>query len=359
MEENRMRAAVYHTVRDVRVVDVPDPEIVQPTDAVVRITHASICGSDLWAYRGIDPTNEGTRLGHEWIGVVAEVGSEVHTVKRGDRVIAPFFYTDGTCKYCQQGFHVSCTHGGVPGGGTWSGLWGMNDGGLGEAIRVPYADGTLVKLPASVEGDTGLLKALLPLTDVMTCGYHAAVIAGVTSGSTVVVIGDGAVGLSGVLAAKYLGAERIIMMGHRPQRLEVARQFGVTDIITSRGDEAIHEVVERTNGGAPHIIECVGSTASINAAIQVAYPGGTVGLMGLPHTDAPLDLMHVLFKNINLRGGATPVRAYLPDLVQTVLQGKLNPSPLLDTTVDLDGVPEGYNMMDERKALKVMVQVSA
>jgi threonine dehydrogenase-like Zn-dependent dehydrogenase len=311
-------------------------------------SHAAICGSDLWPYRGLEPFPPGGRLGHEWMGIVEEVGSQVSTIKRGDLVIAPFAFFDGTCEFCRKGLYTNCLHGGV---------WGKaNNGGQAEAIRVPLADGTLVVVPQSVEGDKAVLKAILPLTDVMGTGHYAAVSGGVHAGGTVVIVGDGAVGLCGVLAARRLGAERIILLGHQESRLSLARRFGVTDLVTSRGEQAEREVVELTGGGAESVLECVGTQESMNTAIAIARPGGSIGYVGVAHGIEQLNLERLFFGHIALRGGGAPVRAYLPELLADVLAGRLDPSAVLDLTVDLDGVPMGYAAMDQRKALKVMVR---
>ncbi len=343
-----MKATVFRGPGDLRVENVPDPRIEQPTDAVVRITHACICGSDLWFYRGIQKWESGYRCGHEWMGVVEDVGPEVESVKSGDMVIAPFVYSDGTCEFCQKGLHTSCVNGSA---------WGKtNDGGQAEAVRAPFADGTLVKLPDSMEGDDALLAATLPLTDVMGTGHHAAVAADVGEGGTAAVIGDGAVGLCAVLAAKRQGAERIIMLGHHDDRLEIARKFGATDIVATRDEEAVSEVLEMTNGGAESVLECVGAKSSTDTAIAIARPGGTVGYVGVPHNDHVVDRWRMFGQNISLHGGVAPVRAYIPELLEDVIAGTLDPSPVLDLTVDLDGVPDGYAAMDEREAIKVMVR---
>ena len=346
-----MRATVFHAKGDVRVENVPDPKLHNPTDAVVRITHACICGSDLWFYRGVQPWEPGWRCGHEWMGVVEEVGKEVRSVKKGDRVVAPFAFSDGTCEFCRKGIFTSCVHGDFWGGKD-------NDGGQAEAIRAPLADGTLVKLPQAVENDEGLLKAILPLTDVMGTGHHAAVSAGVKAGATVAVVGDGAVGLCGVLASMRLGAGRIILLGRHEGRLKLARQFGATDFVTSRGDDAVQEVQSLTGGGAEAVLECVGSEESMKTAIGIARPGGAVGYVGVPHGSAAgVDLQRLFRQNIRLVGGVAPVRAYIAELLADVLAGKLDPSPVLDLTVDLAGVPEGYAAMDGRRATKVMVRL--
>jgi threonine dehydrogenase-like Zn-dependent dehydrogenase len=344
-----MKATVYYAPGDVRVETVPDPVIQHSTDAIVRITHACICGSDLWFYRGEEEWQPGWRTGHEWMGIVEEVGSEVRTLKKGDRVLAPFAFSDGTCEFCGKGIQTSCRQGG---------FWGTtNDGGQAQAIRAPFADGTLVVIPKAVENDNALLTAILPLTDVMSTGHHAAVSAGVRSGSTVAVVGDGAVGLCGVLAAKRLGAERIIILGRHESRLAIARRFGATDVVSSRGEEAITAVQEMTSGGAESVLECVGSESAMATAIGIARPGGAIGYVGVPHgSNQNFNLGGLFMNNIALRGGVAPARAYIPELLADTVAGKLDASAVLDLTVDLDGVPNGYAAMDSREAIKVMVQ---
>lgn len=345
-----MRATVFHGAGDVRVEQVPDATLREPTDALVRVTHACICGSDLWPYRGeLLIYGENGRMGHEFMGVVEAVGDEVRTLRPGDRVIAPFAFSDGVCEFCSAGLHTSCVQGGY---------WGTeNDGGQGEAVRAPLADGTLVKLPEDVDlSDAQLAASLATLTDVMGTGHHAAVNAGVGPGATAVVVGDGAVGLCAVLAASRLGAERIIVMGRHDPRLEVARRFGATDEVRERGEEGIARVRELTGGGTPHVLECVGTAQSNETAIAVCRPGGTVGHVGVPAESVGLLDLHM--RNIAMRGGVAPVRAYIPQLMEDVLAGKIDPSPVLDLTVALDEVPEGYAAMDERRAIKTLVAVS-
>jgi threonine dehydrogenase-like Zn-dependent dehydrogenase len=344
-----VKATVYYAPGDVRVETVPDSTIQRPTDAVVRVTHACICGSDLWFYRGSDDWKPGWRTGHEWMGIVEAVGSEVKNLKKGDRVLAPFAFSDGSCEFCGNNLQTSCIQGGFWGG--------ANDGGQAEAIRAPFADATLVKIPSEVENDDALLTAILPLTDVMATGHHAAVSAGVQPGVTVAVIGDGAVGLCGVLAAKRLGAERIILLGRHEKRIEIARRFGATDVVSSRDKQAIDEVQEMTKGGAEAVLECVGTESSLSTAIGVARPGGSIGFVGVPHGSEKIELGRMFRSNIALRGGVAPARAYIPQLLADVLAGKIDPSPVLDLTVDLEDVPKGYAAMDGREAIKVMVRI--
>jgi threonine dehydrogenase-like Zn-dependent dehydrogenase len=284
------------------------------------------------------------------MGVVEAVGAEVRTVRKGDQVIAPFAFSDGTCEFCRKGLQTSCVRGGFWGG--------RNDGGQGEAVRVPLADGTLVKLPADVDlADRRLAAALATLTDVMGTGHHAALMAGVRRGGTVVVVGDGAVGLCGVLAARRLGAERIIMLGHHEGRLAIARRFGATDVVVERGAEAVAHVKELTQYGAESVLECVGTQQALDTAIGSARPGGSIGYVGVPHIER-IDFTTLFRGNIALRGGVAPVRAYQPELLADVLAGTLDPSPVLDFDVDLDRVPEGYKAMDTRRAIKTFIRVA-
>jgi alcohol dehydrogenase len=346
-----MRAAIFHGPGDIRVDTVPDPRIQEPTDAIVRIIRTAICGSDLWFYRGQQAYAPGSRTGHEPMGIVEEVGAAVRDLKVGDLVLAPFAISDGTCDFCHEGLHTSCTHGGF-----WCGI---TDGAQGELVRAPHADGTLVAVPEHVREDDHMIEALFPLTDVMGTGHHAAICAGVTRGSTVIVIGDGAVGLCAVLAARRLGAERIIAVGHHASRLDKARAFGATDVVSSRGEEAVAKLREMTRGGARHVLECVGSHASMALAVRVTRPGGAIGYVGVPHgvVEGGIDIMGLFFGNLTLRGGPAPVRAYMHALMKDVLEGRLDPSPVFDMTVDLAGVPAGYAAMDQREALKVLVKL--
>ena len=345
-----MRATVINGPHDIRVEQVPDPVITAPTDAVVRTVLACICGSDLWAYRGVAARQPGQRIGHEFLGIVEEVGAEVRGVKPGDLVVAPFVWSDGVCAFCREGLQTSCPHGG---------FWGSvgSDGGQGEAVRVPFADGTLVQLPKEAASDPHLLTGLLALSDVMSTGHHAALAAGVRPGSTVAVVGDGAVGLCGVLAARRLGAERIIALGRHADRTAIARTFGATDVVAARGEEAVATVRELTGGvGAHAVLEAVGTEESMRTAIAIARDGGAVGYVGVPHGgSAGVDIGEMFNRNVALRGGVAPARAYIPELLADVLSGAIDPAPVFDATVDLDGVPGGYRAMDERTALKVKI----
>jgi threonine dehydrogenase-like Zn-dependent dehydrogenase len=281
---------------------------------------------------------------------VEEVGADVRTIKKGDRVIAPFVFSDGTCEFCSEGLHTSCVRGGFWGG--------KNDGGQGEAVRVPLAEGTLVVLPPRVDlGDHRMAAALATLTDVMGTGHHAARLAEVRPGRTVVVVGDGAVGLCGVLAARRMGAERIVILGHHENRLAIARKFGATDVVTERGPSAVEHVMSLVPQGAASVLECVGTQDALDTAIGVARPGGSIGYVGVPHFDR-IDFRPLFRRNVSLRGGIAPVRAYLPELLADVLAERLDPSPVLDLDVALDDVPEGYAAMDQRRAIKTFIRVA-
>ncbi|MEV7404360.1 zinc-dependent alcohol dehydrogenase family protein [Streptomyces sp. NPDC091267] len=346
-----MRATVIHAPHDIRVQEVPDPAIQRPTDVVLRVLRACICGSDLWAYRGESARQPGQRIGHEFLGIVEEAGSEVNGFAVGDLVVAPFVWSDGTCAHCAEGLTTSC-----PQGGFWGSVG--SDGGQGEAVRVPFADGTLVKLPAAAASDDRLLTALLALSDVLGTGHHAAVGAGVRPGSTVAVVGDGAVGLCGVMAAKRLGAERIIALGRHQSRTDIARAFGATDVVAERGDAAVAAVRELLGGeGAQAVIEAVGTEQSMRTAVGITRDGGSIGYVGVPHgSGTGLDLGVMFDRNIALRGGVAPVRTYIPELLPDVLAGKIDPSPVFDLAIGLDEVPAGYKAMDERTALKVLIK---
>ena len=347
-----MRAAVYHGERDVRVEDVDRPEIEDPGDALVRVTHTAVCGSDLWFYRGESDQEVRSPVGHEPMGIVEEVGEDVRAVQPGDRVFAPFVVSCGECEFCRRGLHTSCVNG--------DGWGGDNGGAQGEYVRSPHADGTLVRIPDRYADDEDTLKSVLPLTDVMGTGHHAAVSAGVGEGDTCVVVGDGAVGLCGVLAARRLGAARIIAVGHHPDRLEIADDFGATETVLGGGEtDVVERVTELTGGGAEHVIECVGAASAMEQAVDVCRPGGTVGYVGVPHgvEDAGVPIFEMFGDNITLAGGVAPVREYADDLMADVLQGTLDPSPIFTKTVDLEAIADGYRAMDEREAIKVLVEV--
>jgi threonine dehydrogenase-like Zn-dependent dehydrogenase len=344
-----MKATVMYGAGDVRIENVPDAAILEPTDALVVVTRAAICGSDLWPYRGYAEFPEsGNRMGHEFIGIVEAVGSEIRTLKVGDLVAAPFAISDGTCPFCQEGLHTSCVH-----GGWWGGT--EQDGGQGEAVRVPYADGTLYPLPVSK--DNALMPSLLTLTDVMATGHHAAVTARVSPGKIAAVVGDGAVGLCGVIAAKRLGAEQIILMGRRPDRLALGKEFGATDIVTERGEEAVEKVRQLTGGyGAHSVLECVGTDLSMQTSMNIARPGGAVGRVGVPHDVTIPAAFPTFFKNLTISGGPAPARAYFDELLPDVLEGRIEPGRVFDFVGDIDKVPDGYKAMDERKAIKAIIE---
>ena len=346
-----MRAAVYQAAGVVTVEDVPDAALVEPTDAVVQVLRSCICGSDLWSYRGIVDRAPGSRCGHEFIGTVTDVGSAVTTVRPGDLVVSPFTWSDGTCPACLDGVHTRCDHGGgfgAPG----------SDGGQGEAVRVPQADGTLVAVPGGRAGvDDAQLPALLALSDVMATGLHGAVLAGVGPGSTAVVIGDGAVGLCAVLGARVvLGAERVVLMSRHDDRAAVGRAFGATDVVAARGEEGIAAVRELTGGrGAWHVVEAVGTPQSWEMALGMARVGGQVGAVGVPHTSPEIPLFPIVRQHLSVAAGIAPVRKYLPDLVDRVLAGTLDPSAVFDLTLPLDRVAEGYAAMDQRRSIKTVL----
>ena len=346
-----MKATVYHGKRDVRAENVPDPSIGDPQEAIVRVTRAAICGSDLWFYRGVTEPAPGNRTGHEFVGIVQEVGSAVRGVRPGDAVIAPFAWSDGTCEFCRAGLQTSCVHGGFFGS--------EGHGGQAEFVSVPYADGTLVKMPETIAGDERKRDASVTLCDVMATGHHGAVRAQTKAGSTVVVVGDGAVGLCAVLsAAKVLQAERVIAVGHNHKRLEIATGFGATHTFNSHDQNVREQILELTSGGAPHVVEAVGNQESLDLAVGVARPGGAVSFIGVPHNvKAPL-MSDIFHNNLSLCGGVAPVRAYLPQLIASLEAGRIDPSPVLDLALPLDRVADGYAAMDERRAVKVLLAVS-
>jgi alcohol dehydrogenase len=347
-----MKAAIFEGKGRVAVEERPKPEITQPTDAVVRVVLACVCGSDLWFYRGISDHAVGP-VGHEFIGIVDTIGNEVTTVAPGDFVISPFAFSDGTCRNCEAGFHSACIHGGFFGQGE------DGDGAQAEFVRVPLADGTLVPVPGDSFSDE-TLASLLALTDVMATGYHAAVSAGVEEGDTVAVVGDGAVGLSGVLSAKLLGASRIIVLGSTHEdRQKLALEWGASEIIDVRGDAAIKALLDMTDGyGADAVLECVGTKDSSDTAFAVAKPGSIVGRVGVPH-DVEIDGRATFYRNVGMRGGPAPARAYEPELMKAVLNGSINPGKVFDFTTDLDHIADAYAAMDKRRAIKALVTVSS
>lgn len=337
-----MRVTTIHAARDIRLEDRPVPEITDPADAVIKITAGCICGSDLWPYRGENPITPGSTIGHEMVGVVEAVGEEVVSFRPGDFVIVPFCTCDNTCPDCLHGAHSACRNG------------GFTTGGQGEYGLVKQAEGSLVKTEAMP--DPALIPSLLTLSDVFPTGWHCAVSARVRPGDAVVVVGDGAVGLCGVLAAAQMGAGKVIAMSRHQPRQEVARAFGATDIVEARGPEGIKAVKELTGGvGADAVLECVGTDAAMRQAFAVARPGSMVGFVGVPHgVKLPVDRMFA--KNIGLAGGVAPVRRYLPELLELVLSKAVNPGLVFDSTLPLSEVAEGYRAMDERRSIKVLLR---
>ncbi|MEG3636763.1 zinc-binding dehydrogenase [Micromonospora palythoicola] len=345
-----MRAVTIHGPKDIRVEQVPDAAIRYPTDAVVRVTHSCVCGSDLWAYRGRVPRQPGQRIGHEFVGVVEDVGADVRSLRRGDRVVAPFVWSEGTCAYCVAGLPTSCPA---------KGFWGDPgaDGAQGEAVTVPYAEATLVTLPADVDEDR--MPAVLALSDVMCTGHHGARGAGVEPGSDVAVVGDGAVGLCAVLAARRLGAARVAVFGHHRSRAAIARRFGADIVVLSDAGSVTAHAFELTEGkGFASVVEAVGTADAMAAATAVAAPGGRIGFVGVPHgSQDGIDLRAMFDRNLTLAGGITPARTYIPHLLPDVLSGVLDPAPIFDLTVGLTDVPGGYAAMDERRALKTLIRI--
>ncbi|MGW1120496.1 zinc-binding dehydrogenase [Streptomyces tanashiensis] len=340
-----MRAAVMYGAGDVRIEDRPDPKIVDPTDAVVRTLAACVCGSDLWPYASMPATDTGRPMGHEFL-VVEETGADVTGLTAGDLVVAPFTYSDNTCDYCVKGLHISCRNGGRYG---FDGV----DGGQGEAVRVPYAAGTVVKLP--VAADSALLPSLLALSDVMTTGHHGAVTAGVGRGDAVLVVGDGAVGLCAVIAAKRLGAERIVLAGRHEARTTLGREFGATDVVAERGEESIVRIREMT-GGVDKVIEAVGTRQALDTALGAVLDGGTISRLGVPQYEQGPIGPAAFMRNITMTGGASPARAYIPELLADVLDGSITPGHVFDKTFTLDRTPDAYRAMADRQVLKALIR---
>ena len=337
-----MRATTIHGTRDIRVSEVPDPTIEQATDAVVRVVAGCICGSDLWPYRGDNPITAGDTIGHECVGIVEEVGAEVRSFRPGDFVVVPFDHCDNTCPHCLAGAQNACDN------------LGFTSSGQAEYTRVTQADGSLVKTDGAP--DAALLPSVLTISDVMPTGWHAAVSAGVREGGTAVVVGDGAVGLCGVLAARVLGAEKIVAMSRHEPRQEIARAFGATHVVAERGDEGVAAIMEITGGvGADAVLECVGTDQSMATAFDIARPGSTVGFVGAPH-GVQLPVRRMFQRNVGLAGGMAPTRRYMPELLALVLDGTIDPGRVFDSTMKLDEVAEGYRAMDERRAVKVLVE---
>jgi threonine dehydrogenase-like Zn-dependent dehydrogenase len=344
-----MRATYIYGAGDIRVVNVPDPAIEQPSDAIVRVVRACICGSDLHPYHNMPATAGGSSIGHECVGVVEDTGADVTSVSQGDLVIVPFAWSDGTCDFCREGLQTSCRHGGfwnAPGVG----------GGQAEALRVPLADGTLVTVPA--EENSPLIPSLLTLSDVYGTGYHAAIKAGVSPRTWVTVIGDGAVGLLAVLSARQLGAERIILMGRHAARTDLGREFGATDVVAGRGEEGIAKVRDLTGGDGTHVvIEAVGHMPAYEQAAGVVRPGGVISRVGVPQYDqAPVGFGSLFGPNITLTGGPAPARAYIQALMPGILTGQVDPGRVFDRELALGQISQGYKEMDSRQALKVLIR---
>jgi len=339
-----MRGAVLYGPRDIRYVEREDPKIVEPTDVIIRMSATSVCGSDLWPYRGIDASAQPTPMGHEYCGIVEEVGSAVKKVKRGQFVVGSFFASDNTCAICNAGYQSRCVHAEYVGAG----------GAQAPLLRVPLADGTLVPTP-ELPSDN-LLPSLLATSDVLGTGWFGADAAAVGPGKTVAVVGDGAVGLCAILAAKHLGAERIIAMSRHETRQKLAREFGATDIVSERGNDGVAMIKELTDGlGAHSVIEAVGTQESMMQAIRCARPGGHVGYVGVAH-GVQLPGEELFFAEVHLLGGPAPVRRFLPELIDLVLKGKINPGKIFDLTLPLEQVAEGYRAMDERRAIKTLLR---
>jgi len=345
-----MRAAIFNGPHSITVGQRADPRIETPSDAIVRVVFACVCGSDLWYYRGESPHAVGS-IGHEFIGIVEEIGAEVTGLAKGDLVVAPFVYCDGTCPNCRVGMTSHCTIGGSFGNGTI-------DGGQGEAVRVSLAGSSLVTVPgAPSDHSDETLRSLLALSDVMCTGHHAALCARVEEGDTVAVVGDGAVGLSAVLASKRLGAERIIALSRNPDRQAVALEFDATDVLAHRGEDATTAVLEMTDGvGIDAARECVGAGQSMATALAIARPGSTVGVVGAPHgVDVPFEAN--FWRGVGWQGGVSPARAYIPDLLGDVFSGAVNPGSVFDFETDLDGIADAYAAMDERRAIKSLIRI--
>ena len=337
-----MRAAVLHGPRDVRFDSRPDPTIVKPTDAIIRLSVSCVCGSDLWPYRGLNPSGDPAPMGHEYCGIVEEVGREVSSVKPGQFVIGSFAASDNTCPHCRAGYHTSCAH------REWV------TGAQAPFLRVPLADGTLVATPEVPPAS--LVPSFLAVSDVLGTGWFAADAANVKPGATVVVVGDGAVGLLGVLSAKQMGAERIIAMSRHESRQRLAREFGATDIVAERGEEGVARIKELTRGvGADSVLECVGTQESMAQAIQSTRPGGSISYVGVPH-GVELDGAQLFYTHVHLHGGPAPVRRYLPQLIELVLDDRINPGKVFDLELPLEQVAEGYRAMDERRAIKALLR---
>jgi alcohol dehydrogenase len=347
-----VKAAIFRGKNTIEVGQRADPRIEDPTDAIVRVVRGCVCGSDLWYYRGINPHKVGS-IGHEYIGVIEAVGRDVHDLAEGDFVIAPFTYNDGTCPACRAGYQSNCRHGGAFGNGD-------TDGGQGEKVRAPFASATLVKVPNPPEGrfTDAQLASFTALSDVACTGYHAAVSAGVKPGDIVAVVGDGAVGLCAVMGAKKLGATRIIALSRNPARQVVAKEFGATDIVAERGDDAVEAVLRLTDGvGVDAALECVGTDQSIETCAGITRAGGMIGAVGVPLYEQ-FEYKTLFWKNIGIKGGVAPARQYIPELLEDVIAGRINPGLVFDYSTDLDQVADAYAAMDERRAIKSLLTVS-
>jgi alcohol dehydrogenase len=345
-----MKAAIFKGKGKIEIEQRPRPQIKESTDAIVAVVLSCVCGSDLWYYRGIEPHKEGP-IGHEFIGLVEQTGVDVKDIKKGDFVIAPFAFSDNTCPHCMAGFQTACMNGG---------FFGMGDEGLGgqaEYVRVPQAGGTLVPVAGSSFSDE-TLASLLTLSDVMATGFHAAISAEVKTGDTAAIVGDGAVGLSGILAAKLLQAGRVIVLGStHKERQQLASQWGADEFISIRGQQAIDKLMQLTGGvGADAVLECVGTNEANQMAFAIARPGAVVGRVGVPH-DVQMDARGIFFANVGTKGGPAPVRRYLPKLLDAVLEGRINPGEVFDFKSDLDHIQDAYQVMDQRKAIKSLIKV--
>jgi threonine dehydrogenase-like Zn-dependent dehydrogenase len=343
-----MKAGIFKGVHNVTVEEVPDPKIEKPTDAIVKITYTCICGSDLWWYRGISERKPGGQIGHEFMGEIIAVGDDVKNVKVGDLTVGPFFWCDGTCPQCKKGMSSACLNGGS---------WGTKGttGCQAEQLRVPFADANLFTIPKGT--DEKLMPSLLALSDVMGTGHHAAISAGVTKGSVVAVVGDGAVGLCAVLASKRLGASKIILMSRHTDRQKIGKQFGATDIIAERGEEGIQKVKDMTETiGADCVLECVGGKDARVMAMGMVRAGGRIGCVGVPHDVPDIPAGDIFWKNITIGGGIAPTASYTPELLADVLSGKIDPSPVFDLTLPLSELAKGYEAMDKRTATKVLIK---
>ncbi|MEU4243493.1 zinc-dependent alcohol dehydrogenase family protein [Actinoplanes sp. NPDC026619] len=340
-----MRQVVMHAPGDVRVEQRDKPTIVEPTDAIIRVSAACVCGSDLWPWRGIQEVKKPSPMGHEYVGVVEEVGSAVRDIKPGQFVVGSFFASDNTCEICQAGYQSRCIHA--------EGIGGL--GAQAEYLRIPWADGTLVATPELPPAD--LIPSLLAASDVLGTGWFGAVAAEAGPGKTVAVVGDGAVGLLGVLAARQLGAERIIAMSRHESRQKLARKFGATDIVTERGDDGVARIKDLTGGyGAHSVIEAVGTQESMMQAIRSTRPGGHVGYVGVSH-GVELPGMELFFSGVHLHGGPAPVRRFLPGLIELILQREIDPGQVFDLELPLDDAAAGYQAMDERRAIKTLLKL--